>query len=60
MGSIFFVMWIINLIVPSIVLGDEGEIVKGCILFIFIGLHICRMKGNENDSKKHLEKIGLC
>jgi hypothetical protein len=56
-GSIFFVMWIINLIVPSIVSGDEGEIVKGCILFIFIGLQVfVGVKGNEMIAKNYLEK----
>lgn len=56
-GVIFFVLWIVNLIVPSIVGGEERDIVEGCILIIFISLQIfVGVKGNELTAKNYLEK----
>lgn len=56
-GAIFFALWVVNLIVPSIVSGEERDIIEGFLFIIFIGLQIfIGVKGNELTAKNYLEK----
>ncbi|MBM4128475.1 MAG: hypothetical protein FJ247_14360 [Nitrospira sp.] len=55
-GAIFLAFWVVNLIAPAAVPGNEGVGIAVIIFFIFLGLEIfVGIKGNEMTAKNYLE-----
>ena len=56
-GSVFLVLWVVNLIGPGLMANeDEGVLVSLVLFFIFLGLQIwLGVKGNEMTAKNYLD-----
>lgn len=55
-GAIFLVLWIVNIMTPSMIPGDKGTIMTIILFFIFLGLQtFVGVKGNEMTVKNYLE-----
>jgi hypothetical protein len=55
-GAVLLVLWVVNLLGPSIVGEDDGIAVNVLLSFILLGLQIwLGIKGNEMTAKNYLE-----
>lgn len=55
-GAIFLALWVVNLVAPAIVPGDEGTVIAVILSFVSLGLGIfIAIKGNEMTAKNYLE-----
>jgi len=55
-GFVFLILWVVNLLGPSVAAGDKGLLISTVMFFVFLGLQIwLGVKGNEMTAKDRLE-----
>jgi len=55
-GAVFLSLWVLLMIAPAVILGEEGQTIYILLNLIFLGLEIfLGIKGNEMTVKNYLE-----